>query len=88
MCAGDGLCTQGVIEVLNNNSDPISFRTHSASCTPGSLAVDSWGTSKEEIVPDILNASGMCSYRSVGHRSTRDISSLRARSIFLYTSRF
>ena len=63
MCAGDGLCTQGVVEVLNNNSDPISFRTHSSTCTSGALAVDSWGTSKEEIIPDILNASGMCSYR-------------------------
>ena len=64
LCAGDGLCVQGVIEMLNNATFTVSARVLSDKCTDGSFKVDTWGMSKEDIVPDILNASGMCSYRS------------------------
>lgn len=67
MCGGDGLCTRGVMEVTNSlaSSEPVAFRTYSSNCSgPGLHALDTWGISKEEVVPDILNASGMCSYRS------------------------
>jgi hypothetical protein len=43
--------------------DDISFRTHSQVCPTGD-AVDPWGTSVAENVPDILRSSGMCSFRS------------------------
>lgn len=63
MCAGDGTCTGGLLEVTNAEAYDVTFRTHSASCPATALGVDMWGTSKEQVVPDILNASGMCSYR-------------------------
>lgn len=63
MCAGDGTCVDGVWHIRNDISEPISFRTHSQDCSTGS-PLDTWGTSAAEVVPDILNASGLCSYRS------------------------
>jgi hypothetical protein len=64
LCAGDGLCVRGVIEMLNNATFTVAARVLSDNCADGSFKVDTWGMSKEDIVPDILNASGMCSYRS------------------------
>jgi len=63
MCAGDGTCVDGVWHIRNDVSEPIAFRTYAQDCSTGN-ALDTWGTSAAEIVPDILNASGMCSYRS------------------------
>jgi hypothetical protein len=63
MCAGDGLCVHGVWQIKNEISVPVSFRTYSQNCLTGN-ALDTWGTSIAETVPDILNASGLCSYRS------------------------
>ena len=63
MCAGDGLCVTGVWQIYNEMPSPISFRTYSQNCPTG-VPLDTWGTSIAETVPDILNASGLCSYRS------------------------
>ena len=63
LCAGDGKCVDGVWKVTNHLGDDISFRTHSQVCPTGD-AVDPWGTSVAENVPDILRSSGMCSFRS------------------------
>jgi hypothetical protein len=63
MCAGDGLCVHGVWQIKNEIPVPVSFRTYSQNCLTGN-ALDTWGTSIAETVPDILNASGLCSYRS------------------------
>ena len=63
MCAGDGVCVDGVWQVRNNMPEAIAFRTFSEECTTG-VPLDTWGTSVAESVPDILNASGLCSYRS------------------------
>ena len=63
MCAGDGVCVEGVWHVRNDAPEPVAFRTYSQDCSTGNT-LDTWGTSAAEIVPDILNASGMCSYRS------------------------
>lgn len=60
MCSGEGLCVKGMMQVLNNFTDDVTVRTFSDQC----VGQDTWGTSKEEIVPDILHSSGMCSYRS------------------------
>lgn len=62
MCAGDGRCVQPVLELHNNASFDIVARVFSDQCAD--TYVDTWGTSKGDNVPDILNASGMCSYRS------------------------
>ncbi len=62
MCAGDALCTQGLLEVSNPDAAPVSVRTFSSNCSGASL--DTWGLSKEEVVPDVLRSSGMCSWRS------------------------
>lgn len=62
MCAGDGTCVQPMLEVWNNGTSNITFRTHSSSCAGANLST--WGVSKEQIVPDLLSNSGMCSYRS------------------------
>ena len=64
LCAGDGKCVQGVLEIFNNATFDISTRILSDQCASGAFEVDTWGMSKEDVVPDILNASGMCSYRS------------------------
>jgi len=64
LCAGDGLCVQGVLEVFNNASFDISARVLAEQCASGANKDDMWGMSKEDTVPDILNASGLCSYRS------------------------
>ena len=64
MCAGDGRCTQGVMEVINELDETVSFRTYGSRNCSGGLGVDTWGVSKEQLIPDLLNASGMCSYRS------------------------
>ena len=64
LCSGDGKCVNGIIEITNNQGQDISIRTHSSNCPLNALSVDMWGTSKEQTIPDILNASGMCSYRS------------------------
>ena len=63
MCAGDGVCVDGVWHIRNDMPEPVAFRTYSQECSTGT-ALDTWGTSVAEIVPDILNASGLCSYRS------------------------
>jgi hypothetical protein len=63
MCAGDGRCVHGVWQIRNNMDEPISFRTFSQECSTGT-PLDTWGTSAAEGVQDILNASGLCSYRS------------------------
>ena len=63
MCAGDGLCVPGVWQIKNSVPAAVSFRSHSQVCKTGS-AIDTWGTSVAETLPDILNASGLCSYRS------------------------
>ena len=64
MCAGDGICVDGVWQVENTLPDvSVAFRSHSQSCGTGD-ALDTWGTSAAELVPDILNASGLCSYRA------------------------
>ena len=63
MCAGDGVCVEGVWQIRNELSEPVSFRTYSQTCETGT-ALDTWGTSIAETLPDILNASGLCSYRS------------------------
>ena len=64
LCSGDGLCVDGLWVVKNSLADQtISFRTHSQTC-PTADVLDTWGTSTAEAVPDILNASGLCSYRS------------------------
>ena len=63
MCAGDGICVDGVWQVKNEIPTPVSFRTYSQNCPTGNT-LDTWGTSIAELIPDILNASGMCSYRS------------------------
>lgn len=65
MCAGDGICTQPALEITNAAAnEPISFRTFSSNCSSAANSFDTWGTSKEEIIPDLLQNSGMCSYRS------------------------
>ena len=63
MCAGDGICVDGVWQIQNNIPEPIAFRTFSQECSTG-VPLDTWGTSMAEGIPDILNASGLCSYRS------------------------
>ena len=64
MCAGDGLCVDGVWQILNDLPDtPVSFRTYSESCGTGNI-LDTLGTSIAELLPDILNSSGLCSYRA------------------------
>jgi len=63
MCAGDGKCVEGVWKITNSFGDDVSFRTHSQKCLTGD-AVDPWGTSVAENVPDILRSSGVCSFRS------------------------
>ena len=63
LCSGDGLCVDGVWLVKNSLDRSVSFRTHSQTCPTGD-SLDTWGTSTAELVPDILNASGLCSYRS------------------------
>ena len=66
MCAGDGKCVQPVMEITNDASnDAISFSTYSSNCSQStSVSLDTWGTSKEETIQDILQSSGMCSYWS------------------------
>jgi hypothetical protein len=61
LCAGDGKCVQPVLELHNNASFDIVARIFTDQCKH--TAVDPWGTSKEDIVPDLLESSGMCSYR-------------------------
>lgn len=61
LCAGDGKCVQPVLELHNNASNDIVARIFTDQCRHA--AADPWGTSKEDIVPDILQSSGMCSYR-------------------------
>jgi hypothetical protein len=61
LCAGDGRCVQGVLEIHNNASFDISARVFSDQCA---APVDMWGVSKHDTVPDLLTSSGMCSYRS------------------------
>ena len=63
LCAGDGLCVDGVWQISNELPQDISFRTYSQNCPTGT-PLDTWGTSIAETIPDILNASGLCSYRS------------------------
>jgi len=64
MCAGDGLCVQGVWQVTNSlQQQAVSFRSYTPSCRTG-VPLDTWGTSIAETLPDVLNASGLCSYRS------------------------
>ena len=63
LCAGDGLCVEGILQVRNAIKTPVSFRAHSQRCTSGD-PLDTWGTSTTETIPDILNASGLCSFRS------------------------
>lgn len=63
LCAGDGLCVDGVWQIQNTLQEPVSFRSYSQNCPTGN-ALDTWGTSIAEDVPDILNASGTCSYRA------------------------
>ena len=63
MCAGDGRCVDGVWQIRNNMDEPISFRAFSQECGTGT-PLDTWGTSAAEGVQDILNASGLCSYRA------------------------
>ena len=68
MCAGDALCTQGVLEVTNPDASPVSVRTFSSNCSASNSnsiqQLSTWGLSKEEVVPDVLRSSGMCSWRS------------------------
>jgi hypothetical protein len=64
LCAGDGVCVQGVLEVHNDAAFDMSARVYAERCTAGANADDTWGMSKEDTVPDILSSSGMCSYRS------------------------
>ena len=63
LCSGDGICVQGVWQIKNSIQEPVSFRSYSQSCETGT-PLDTWGTSIAENLPDILNASGLCSYRS------------------------
>lgn len=64
LCAGDGVCVQGVWQIKNElQAEAVSFRTYSQNCPTGT-PLDTWGTSIAETVPDILSASGLCSYRS------------------------
>ena len=63
LCSGDGICVQGVWQINNGIHEPVSFRSYSQSCETGT-PLDTWGTSIAENLPDILNASGLCSYRS------------------------
>jgi len=74
MCAGDGLCVQPVLEIHNNASMDIVSRVLTNACQHE--ATDLWGTSKEELVPDVLESSGMCSYRSwFEHRGLKNCNS-------------
>jgi len=61
LCAGDGRCVQGVLEIHNNATFDISVSVFSDHCP---APVDMWGVSKHDTVPDLLSSSGMCSYRS------------------------
>jgi len=61
LCAGDGKCVQPILEIHNNASFDIVTRVLTDQCRH--TATDTWGTSKEELVPDILENSGLCSYR-------------------------
>ena len=63
LCAGDGLCVNGAWQINNEMPTDVSFRTYSQNCPTGT-PLDTWGTSIAETVPDILNASGLCSYRA------------------------
>ena len=63
LCSGDGVCVNGVWQVKNEANQSIAFRTYSQNCATGD-SLDTWGTSAAETIPDILNASGLCSYRS------------------------
>ena len=64
LCTGNGLCVDGVWVVKNSLADKsVSFRSYSQTCPTGD-PLDTWGTSTMENIPDILNASGLCSYRS------------------------
>ena len=67
MCSGEGLCVKGIMQVSNDFEDSITTRVFSDKCS----GQDTWGTSKEEMIPDILRSSGLCSYRSwYEHRQT------------------
>ncbi len=48
--------------IQNDMLEPV-FRIYSQDCVT-SVGLDTLGTSVAEGVPDILNASGLCSYRS------------------------
>jgi hypothetical protein len=61
MCAGDGRCAEPVLEFFNNASFDVVTRTFTEGCRQS--VKDSWGTSKEDLVVDLLENSGMCSYR-------------------------
>jgi hypothetical protein len=54
----------GLLEIMNYATYDISARIFAEQCTADALKVDTWGMSKEDTVPDIMNASWMCSYRS------------------------
>ena len=61
LCAGDGRCVQGILEINNNATYNISASVFSDQCVD---PVDMWGVSKHDTIPDLLSSSGMCSYRS------------------------
>ena len=60
MCAGEGVCVNAIMQLTNNMTTNITTRVFSDGCQ----GIDPWGVSKEEIVPDILQSSGLCSFRS------------------------
>lgn len=74
MCSGDGQCVLPVITYRNNLVDTeIEAQVFASSCESFDnyvTAHDMWGSSVQEDVPDLLQSSGMCSYRSwFEHRS-------------------
>jgi len=62
MCSGVGRCVTPVMEISNNRDEEVTIRVFSDHCANNPF--DTWGTSKEELLPDVMSSSGMCSYRS------------------------
>jgi hypothetical protein len=73
LCAGNGKCVQPILEINNTMDFDIVQRVFTDQCQD--LKFDTWGSSKEEIVEDILQSSGLCSYRSwFEHRNLKNCS--------------
>jgi hypothetical protein len=62
MCSGDALCVKPIIVVENNLPETVLAHLHAETCADGE-AVDFYGRSPWEQIPDVLRAHGLCSHR-------------------------